>query len=433
MRILHSENTETKMPQNKKQNLQNMTILESLFNPKKIPEDAKPVLEEFDSIIQGILPLNSKQLSKLPDDIRELSHQLTDERSTRKMSYMNSKIFLSAYARYFMWWNLIRLVKLFSNISFSDVDFQNSDSCLDIGSGPLTVVTALWLSHPELRSKKITWYCLDISKEALTLGENLFLSVAARTMSDTEEEINWKIIKVKGSLGTSIKEKAKLVTCANMFNEAFQSQTNPLEFLAKKYFADLKHYAKEDSFYLVIEPGVPRSARFISCLRDCFIRGGLEIKAPCCHKESCPMDGRLLKGPHVKNPNSKTGKWCNFAFNTEDAPAKLKKLSTDAKLTKTRAVLSFIFAGGAHSSQTESAVDAGSKTPRNEGKICLRIASDPIRLYDKTGFYACSGKGLVLFIPKKGKPVFSGDLIELDIPDKKIRTDLKTGASIIEQ
>ena len=174
MRILHSENTETKMPQNKKQNLQDMTILESLFNPKKIPEDAKPVLEEFDSIIQGILPLNSKQLSKLPDDISELSHQLTDERSTRKMSYMNSKIFLSAYARYFMWWNLIRLVKLFSNISFSDVDFQNGDSCLDIGSGPLTVVTALWLSHPELRSKKLHGIVLIFQKKPLHLEKIFF-------------------------------------------------------------------------------------------------------------------------------------------------------------------------------------------------------------------------------------------------------------------
>ena len=72
-------------------------IHESLFNPKKVPADAKSILENFDSIIQGILPLNSRQFSKLPDDIRELSHQLTDERSSRRMHYMNDKVFLSAY------------------------------------------------------------------------------------------------------------------------------------------------------------------------------------------------------------------------------------------------------------------------------------------------------------------------------------------------
>ena len=100
-----------------------------------------------------------------------------------------------------MWWNLIRLTKLFSNINFDSVNLSDGDFCLDIGSGPLTVVTALWLTRPELRSKKITWYCLDISKEVLSLGENIFLSVAAKTLSDSEEELPWKIIRVKGSFG----------------------------------------------------------------------------------------------------------------------------------------------------------------------------------------------------------------------------------------
>ena len=347
---------------------------------------------------------------------------------------MNDKVFLSAYARYFMWWNLIRLTKLFSNINFDSVNLSDGDFCLDIGSGPLTVVTALWLSRPELRSKKITWYCLDISKEVLSLGENIFLSVAAKTLSDSEEELPWKIIRVKGSFGTMIKEKAKLITCANMFNEVFQSETHPLTYLAQKYSSELKKYAAENASYLIVEPGVPHSARFITCLRECFISGALFITAPCCHTQSCPMDGKLLKGPHVKNAGTKSGKWCNFAFNTDDAPAKLKKLSSDAKLPKDRAVLSFIFASSHQGDKKTLEKKPGdfSNTRDTDETLLLRIASDPIRLYDKTGFYACSKKGLVLFIPKKGKPVFSGDLITVELPKNDLQRDKKSGALIIE-
>lgn len=81
----------------------NSILSGSLFNPQKIPEDAKEILDNFDSLIQDNLPLNSRQILKLPEDIRRLSHLLTDERDMRRLSYMNDKTFLSAYARYFMW------------------------------------------------------------------------------------------------------------------------------------------------------------------------------------------------------------------------------------------------------------------------------------------------------------------------------------------
>lgn len=442
----------------------------SLFNPKKIPSDALDIIANFDSIVQNILPLNSRQMSKLPDDIRELSHQLTDERDTRRLSYMNEKTLLSAYTRYFMWWNLVRLTRLFSNIDISKTDLKDGDICLDLGSGPLTTVSALWLSRPELRKKKLTWYCLDLSQTALALGEDIYLSIAAKTISEANNDraqnetktqnkhdsdnsdvsqntdgnadapTPWKIIRVKGPLGTSIKQKARLVTCANMFNEVFQSESRPLDFLAKKYTEDLFKYSDNTTSFIIIEPGVPRSARFISLLRDSFIRKGFSIQDPCPHAERCPMDGRLFKGAHnTCNPNSakpahangddiKTGKWCNFAFPVKNAPERLQKLSASAKLAKDRAVLSFVYA-----------CPAGNTAPANSDKasadtrtLQLRIASDPIRLGDKTGFYACSSLGLTLYIPKKGQLVFSGDLIAVAFPKNELQRDKKSGALIIE-
>lgn len=412
-----------------------MPVIESLFNPKKLPKEAEEILKNFDTIIQGLLPLNSKQISKLPDDIRSLSHQLTDERDTRRTAYMNEKVTLSAYTRYFMWWNLVRLTRLFSNIDIAKANIKDGDACIDLGSGPLTAVIALWLSRPELRSVNITWYCVDISPTALSLGEDLFLSVAARTLTE-ESENKWKIIRVKGQMGTSIKEKAKLLICANMFNEVFQSESRPLDFLAKKYSEDLTRYGDKETSYLIIEPGIPRSARFISLLRDTFIRKDMAITAPCSHCKACPMDGRLLKGPHMnRTPDSnRTGKWCNFAFPVKNAPEKLQKLSAAAKIPKERVVLSFVFATPSQASEDEGLVKNESEVKKQttEKTILLRIASDPIRLKDKIGFYACSELGLTLFIPKKGQLTFSGDLIEVLKPRGEPKKDFKSGAIIIE-
>lgn len=404
----------------------NSILSGSLFNPQKIPEDAKEILDNFDSLIQDNLPLNSRQILKLPEDIRRLSHLLTDERDMRRLSYMNDKTFLSAYTRYFMWWNLTRLSRLFSNIDISKINLHDNDICLDIGAGPLTVVTALWLSRPELRKIKLVWYCLDLSQSSLSLGENLYLSVVAKTVNPELNEIenHWKIVRVKGSFGTAIRQKAKFISCANMFNEVFQSESRPLDFLAKKYCNDLEKYADKKTSFLIVEPGVPRSARFISLLRDCFIRKGFQIISPCSHCDTCPMDGRLFKGQHAKktSDSNRTGKWCNFTFPAKSAPEKLQKLSAAAKLPKERAVLSFVF-----STQEEAA-----KSFQDESHILLRIASEPIRLGKKTGFYACSKLGLVLYIPNKSQLIFSGDLISVEKPEGDFKRDFKTGAIIIE-
>ena len=68
-------------------------IIQSLFDPKQIPDDAKKILQDFDQIAQSSMPANSKQLVALPKQIRELSHQMTDDRGSRRLGYMNEKTF----------------------------------------------------------------------------------------------------------------------------------------------------------------------------------------------------------------------------------------------------------------------------------------------------------------------------------------------------
>ena len=450
-------------------------IIQRLFDERNIPSDAKKVLADFDQIAQAAMPANSKQLVALPKQIRELSHQMTDERGARRLGYMNEKTYLASYVRYFMWWNLVRLTRLFSNLDFGFLG--DGDVCLDIGSGPLTLPCALWLSRPDLRKKKLVWYAMDISQLALSLGEEIFLSVAAATGGEP-----WKIVRVKGELGTPVKQKARFVACANMFNELLQARGGePPDFLAKKYSQALFKYLDFEGerndkggsanegraengggagngrcgpAIFLAEPGVPKSARFVSLMRDSFIRRGLLAVAPCPHQQSCPMDGRRA------GQNGANGKWCNFAFDTEGAPKKLLALSEKAGIPKERAVLSFVFAR-VPGLEKVSATDAACKpktgaaresvaSPKSGG--LLRVASDIIRVpaaipdqKPRIGHYACSERGLVLALSSGGQRVYSGDLLEVESAGKpkaaarpgrerdlRPQRDAKTGALIVE-
>ena len=386
--------------------------IEKMF--KSLEKNENSILENFDDILQNIKPLSSKQLYQLPNLIKELSHQLTDERSSRHNGYMNQTVMLTAYSRYFMWWNLFRLTNLFRGFPKNCFDFlKDDDYCLDLGSGPLTIPVALWLSRPELRKKKLTWYCTDISQTALSLGEEIYLSVVAKTLANETETQPWKIIRVKGELGTEIRNKASFVTCANMFNELYYDTAKPLEEQAKKYTNTLISYATEKSMILVVEPAFPRSSRFISLTRDALIRKKFSIISPCPHTKECCMDGR------------KGGKWCHFVLDTSFAPKKLHKLSDKAGLPKDRASLSFVFAQNFEEIQND--------------ELKIRVVSDMIKLpQNTTGRYACSRLGLTLVKSNftSSKKFDSGSLISTEEATNKIETsakiDTKSGAKIIE-
>ena len=386
--------------------------IEKMF--KSLEKNENSILENFDDILQNIKPLSSKQLYQLPNLIKELSHQLTDERSSRHNGYMNQTVMLTAYSRYFMWWNLFRLTNLFRGFPKNCFDFlKDDDYCLDLGSGPLTIPVALWLSRPELRKKKLTWYCTDISQTALSLGEEIYLSVVAKTLANETETQPWKIIRVKGELGTEIRNKASFVTCANMFNELYYDTAKPLEEQAKKYTNTLISYATEKSMILVVEPAFPRSSRFISLTRDALIRKKFSIISPCPHTKECCMDGR------------KGGKWCHFVLDTSFAPKKLHKLSDKAGLPKDRASLSFVFAQNFEEIQND--------------ELKIRVVSDMIKLpQNATGRYACSRLGLTLVKSNftSNKKFDSGSLISTEEATNKIESsakiDTKSGAKIIE-
>jgi len=411
----------------------------SLFDTSRLSKDSVAILNSFDEIIQGVRPLNSRQLQQLPEHIRALSHQLTDDRASRRLGYMNDNVQLSSYVRYYTWWNLVRLTRLFANLPATV--FPTADcTCLDLGSGPLTVVTALWLARPELRKLRLTWYCLDVSANSMALGEDIYLSIAAKAKAADETIEPWQIIRVKGPFGTPIKQKAGFLTCANMLNELDQASDMPPEFQTKKYYEQLQRYCEKDAGVILVEPGVPKAARTLSLLRTRYIKDGRTIAAPCPHAGDCPMSG-------FKAYTGSKNKWCNFAFTTEDAPHKLQKLSDAAKLPKERATLSFMAVA-----RGDNAVVSAPSTPsfgsaqeplRDHATTEIRITSDKLRLPNyMCGYYGCSQHGLVLVtLPDENntrlpKPPFrprSGDLIQVKTktPDS-LPKDEKSGALIVK-
>lgn len=410
--------------------------IEKMFEFIKLTKESRNILENFDNIVQGIRPLNSRQFVQLPKDIRALSHQLTDERGTRRVGYMNANEELSAYVRYFTWWNLVRFTRVFSNLPKNAFNLNDGDFCLDLGSGPLTVVTALWLSRPELREKKLTWYCLDLSSATMSLGEDIYLSVAAKTPPKNKDvPPHWNIIRVKGGNGTSLKNKVSFISCANMYNELSQNLTQNPEDVANLQIKQLLDYASENPSIFIAEPGMPVSAHFISLMRNQFIRKNFEIVSPCPHHSKCAMSGL-----HARYGGS--AKWCNFDFTTENAPQRLLKLSRDSGLPKERAVISFMFAKKVASklsaeNRTDSTLSANtnplnqSSSATKDNELDLRIASDAFRIPEKGfGYYACSSEGLALVINRSGKRLESGDKIKMSMRKSTdiLSRDKKSGA-----
>lgn len=428
------EKSSAKKPYNEKKP-NKVSIRREMFSQAAIPEESREVIANFNDIVESVRNLSGKQKVSLYGIVKKLSHQLTDDRSSRRIGYMNEASHISAYISYFMWWNLVRQTSLFANLpktAFDSIMQSDSPIAIDIGSGTLTAVISLWLARPELRKRNITWYCMDLSQTALSAGEDLYLAIAAKTLINSENH-PWNIIRVKGALGTSIKEKADLITCANVFNEIIQNKEMPTDFLAKKYTEQLLSYAKSgESSILLIEPGDPHSARFISLMRDALIRKDFTPLSPCPHSADCPMAGRT-RGK-TTNEYGKNAKWCNFAFETDSAPEKLLKFSEKAGLSKERAGLSFILAKKTIlTSSADSAHHSQAHSDSPSSQMFIRIASDYIRLPDlhKSGYYACSEKGLLLAIDESHIQPKNGELLQIKKPESLSTRDKKSGALIV--
>ncbi len=408
---------------------------------KTLNKDSKNLLSSFDKIAKKALGLSSKEEDQLPKEIRKLFHELTDDRGSRKVNYLNNPIKLSAYIYYYMWWNLVRAFKLVSNLG---LDLNDDAVIADFGCGPFTMLCAFWIARPELREKKLHWYCVDISSKALSAGENIFKSLCEYS-GLKQDDLTWKVTKVVGKFGTKLNKPVDLFISANMFNEIFWDSRLKIYSEANKAVGSISKYLKKGGSSLVIEPGIPQGGEFIYYLRKAFLQKNFFVKSPCPNSQNCSIPASSDKNLLSKNFPTANNKWCHFSFFTDDAPKKLIDLSDSANLKKVRASLSFLYCKEFNKSEngnSQKQLQKNSKKEKSQEdkKIFLaRISSDLLKLPDgKIGRYACSEKGFLLIVerysPKaKLKQYIEGALIKLETKNINLfLKDKKTGALLFE-
>jgi len=399
----------------------------------KLKKESKSILNSIPELISKTFPIPGKFRRALLYDIGELSKLLTNSRGERSLSYLNRPNFLSAYLYYFLPWNIYRLCVLLSSI---ELKMSAGDLITDLGCGPLTFVSALWIARPDLRVTPLEFNCVDRSGPALEAGKKFFAALCEFTNSQAGA---WKInlikkdIKIKKNTDT---KKAALVCAVNMFNEHYDrishNNKTALRDLAENAALLMHTQASESASILTVEPGIPQSGRFISFLREAFIELGRMPSSPCAHTAGCPLlsganDQRQHRQPNTAKQRTKKERWCHFAFETADAPKDLMSLSAAAKLQKDRLVFSFLHAGAVSKAKTQDEITANSAD--------VRVISDAFPLPgNKYGRYGCSERGLTLITGEKRIIEMTGSLSLCSITGLIVteKRDEKSGAVIME-
>ena len=401
--------------------------MNELFPP--LSRETKLIFNRLPGLIDKTFPVPGRFRSQIPSDIAELSRLLTSARNERSGSYLGKPSLLSAYLRYYLPWNIYRLSRLLSSLP---LNLKPDDAVNDIGAGPLTLASALWISRPELRKIPLEFRCIDRTSQVLEAGKKLF--TALTSLSKEAEACPWKIktirgeLKRNGTISVEIRGKpAALTSAVNVYNELFWN-FSPVDFESLEQFTEkharlLSALTDSSGYILVVEPGIPRSGEFISMIRSCLSGENRFPLSPCTHSAACPFPG----GHAVNNKQPYKSKWCHFAFDTDDAPLELHNLSAASGLPKERAVLSFILSGSKpHVSGPVAHQNSISK---------IRIISDSFPLDNQKtkslsewGRYGCSERGMVLASGTKTiiEKSVSGTLEELSLSPGNI--DTKTGA-----
>jgi len=364
--------------------------IETLF-PEITSENAAE-LERFGDILKQVWPLKAKHREQLKYDIRDMSRSLTNERSERRPDYMAEARFLSPYLCYFLPWNLYRMSRLFGGM---ELDIPEDGEVVDLGSGPLTAVIALWMARPHLRERKLNFTCLDRVPKAMQAGLGLFNALAGDTP--------WRIKTVKAAFTDRIQRRADLIIAANALNELDWSGRTARP-QAEKLARHMIGACKDTGRVLLIETGVRLTGRIIAEMRGQFLAQGFRPIAPCPHAGECPMPATGQGAP-----------WCHFNLSVKGAPKWLELLSSEARLEKTGVSLNFLY--------------LSRKGGRDFGAV--RLVSEPFPLHGGLGQYACSDHGLTLvdYGPRQ-RPLLPGQTMVPQWPASP-RKDLKSGALLL--
>lgn len=426
-----------------------------------LPDNLAYAMEKLLDAIDIAIPLSSAHKKDLKYAIRDLSRELTSERTERKRDYLGMPRNHSAYLRYFLPWNVLRIAQIVANL---DIALHDGDSILDVGSGPWTVPIAFWIAKPELRTKHITWILGDRVKKPMESGHAIFTaylklfsetSNLSASMNDHQiiPDCPWEFVCKREQFPALAEKKQNkpfaLITAANVLNELFWDERVHLDTRARTILESLSQNAGPDTGMLIIEPGEPRSGTMIAALRESILMNQNNLRghivSPCTHTNACPMPGsylqkalRALKAgatitkaiPAPVNMPASRQKypWCHFVLNNTPAPQRLLELSEAAGIPKERLVASWLYV------KLSSKHETSPETNHKQHAASFRLISDPIRAHNKLYRYACGEDGYLMAGPPFSR-FPSGTFITLN--DKRHwmshGIDKKTHALVIEQ
>lgn len=388
---------------------------------------ARRALERLFPILDSVMPMNGPQRRDLSMACRDLSAMLTTERDALARPYWTSPRLTSAYLRYFLPWNLVRLSALLPGLDFGRI--PESPVILDMGSGPFTLPIALWMSRPDLRERPVTLIASDTTPHVLELGRKIFEGLCAELFP----ECSWTVRTMRASVTQAPRRVyAKpgslwMISMGNVLNEMEERRAKPGHQMADRMRELLESSAEmlcENGLVLSVEPGTRQGGRLVSHLRKSAL-GGVEEEpeyedltafalreeqagrrtddddewdddmedfglpplfmplSPCPHAGSCPMLDR------------RTTAWCHVNAPAEHAPEALRTLSARAGLDKDSISLSFLLM------RRMSLEEIENFTPPEKPRTPLvpaRIISDAFVVpgYPGRARYACSPLGLSL-------------------------------------
>ena len=386
---------------------------------------AAALLEGLPGLLAEVFPLSGADKRRLPINVAQLSEGLTSRRGQlAERSYWTLPPLAGAYLWYFLPWNLIRLMALLPGLNFA---LKAEDKILDIGSGPLVLPLALWLSRPDLRPLPLRFSCLDSAALPLRLGLALFRALAG-------PDSPWRFKTVDEALFRALPAQDRdfaLLTACNMLNELKLERHSTLAAHLARQVEALARHLKPGGQMLIVEPGNRLGGKIMATVRAASLQRGFTALAPCPHQEACP-----LAAPPPQSParEAQPGRghapiaWCHFTCprTALTIPAWLDKLSRDAHLAKDKLTLSWLFM------HKNCGDDITSGAGQSGQALFGRVVSNALSLPGRDGqfFYVCSGRGLVLLHAQR--PLRSGQSVELLFTGREDK-DLKSGAYIVEQ
>ena len=386
-------------------------------------------MELMPRALDAVMPLRSAHRSDLPNAIRELSAQLTTERGALSRPYWTSPRLVSAYLRYFLPWNLLRLHRLFRDLPLPSPE-GDAPVLLDIGSGPLSVPVGLWLSRPEWRQAPVRLVCADTAPHPMALGEAVFRKLAELC----GEPLRWQIRAERRPLLRALALPGlspRLITGGNVLNEWQDRNDDADDTLADRLGEVAEAVARAlpaDGMALFVEPGTRLGGTLTASLRTALQEEGLFPVAPCPHDGACPLLGRRNRG------------WCHVheELAANIAPSWLTGLTESARLAKQSLSYAYLLCRPRADEEWPPAaadVENVKQHVHTDGTAGEEIV--PARLLSDTFLvpelgqarYACSERGLLLVA--HAARFGAGALIRCRIPAKP-RQDAKSGAIVAE-